>query len=143
MSAQAGLGTGLEAGDPGDGDLEWQRARTRIVLGADFGGDEDLENTFGVGGYIDLEERGGLGVYARYSRWLTPSSLGLNIQGIAAITPNTLVGIGAGATFVIPFGERVGLFLEPTVAILPVGSDLPGDSPITWILFSAGVRLGL
>jgi hypothetical protein len=27
--------------------------------------------------------------------------------------------------------------------VLPVGSDLPSHTPLVWLLFSAGIKLGL
>jgi hypothetical protein len=62
---------------------------------------------------------------------------------IGAVTPQTLFGGTVGADVVIPFGKRAGLFLEPSFSAMPVGSDLPSTTPLVWLLFSAGIKLGL
>jgi hypothetical protein len=97
MDATAQVGTGLEGGDPGGGDIEWRRARTRILAGFDLRSDEDEEQSLGVRGFAELERRGGVGGEVRYERWLG-RGLGGFVFATGLIAPETLVGAGFGAT---------------------------------------------
>jgi hypothetical protein len=142
MDATAQVGTGLEGGDPGGGDIEWRRARTRILAGFDLRSDEDEEQSLGVRGFAELERRGGVGGEVRYERWLG-RGLGGFVFATGLIAPETLVGAGFGATFVIPFGRRAGFSIEPAFAALPLGSDVPDDTVVMWATLSLGVRVGL
>jgi hypothetical protein len=142
MDATAELGTGLEGGDPGGGNIEWRRARTRILAGFDLRSDEDEEQSFGVRAFAELERRGGVGGEVRYERWLG-RALGGFVFATGLVAPETLVGAGFGATFVIPFGKRAGFAIEPAFAALPLGSDVPDDSVVMWATLTLGVRVGL
>ncbi len=137
-----GLGSGLEGGDAGTGSLSWQRARLRLSTGVDFRSDEDQEQGFGVRGVFELEKRGSIGAEIRYSRWL-----GRGFGGYAAVcgtfAPETLLGGTVGATILLPFGKRGGLYLEPSFSALPLGSDLPGNSILFWGLLTVGVNVNL
>ena len=137
-----GIGTGLEGGDPGAGSLAWRRARTRIVLGFDMAADEAAYPAFGVRGFAEIEHAASVGLRLHYARWVAPwVGLFAGITGVVA--PETLAGIGGGATFVIPLGRKVGLFAEPEFVALPVGSDVPSDSVVLWGLLSVGARVHL
>ena len=59
------------------------------------------------------------------------------------ITPETLFGGVIGGRYLLSIGKRAGIYIEPSFSVLPLGSDLPGDTPLYWALLSAGVRLGL
>jgi hypothetical protein len=142
MNGLVGLGTGLEGGNPGDGSVSWHRARTRATVGLDLAVDEAAYQAFGFRAFVELEHRATLGASLHYAYWLNPS-IGLFGGFTGVIAPKTLVGVEAGATFVIPLGKRLGIFIEPSLAALPLGSDLPSDSVVIWGLLSAGVRLSL
>jgi hypothetical protein len=142
IDADFGLGSGLEGGDPGSGRLAWRRARLRVETGIDLRTDEARADALGLRAFIELEKRGSLGAEVRYERWLT-RSVGVYAGLIGTVAPETLFGGGVGGTLVIPFGRRVGLYLEPSFHAMPLGSDLPSKSVLIWGLFSAGLKLEL
>ena len=141
-NGEAGIATGLEGGDTGNGKIGWRRARTRIVLGGELRAADDADEGYAVRLFAEVEKRGSVGGEARYVRWATPK-LGLYAGLAGTIAPETLVGAGAGARFLFPMGRRADLFLEPSFTALPLGSDLPSSTPLFWALMTAGVRLGL
>lgn len=142
LDATAAVGTGLEGGDPGGGDIEWRRARTRFLAGFDLRSDEAEQESYGLRAFAELERRGGVGLEGRYARWLG-RSVGGYVFATGLLAPETLVGAGFGATFVIPFGQRAGFAIEPAFAALPLGSDVPDGSVVMWATLTLGVRLGL
>ena len=142
LDGTAALGTGLEGGDPGAGSIEWRRARTRLLAGFDLRSDEAEEQSLGVRAFAELERRGGVGGELRYERWLG-RGMGGYVFATGLVAPETLVGAGFGATFVIPFGKRVGFGIEPAFAALPLGSDVPDGTVVMWATLSLGVRVGL
>lgn len=141
ISGLVGAGTGFEGGGAGDG-VSWQRARTRAVVGLDFAVDEVGYNAFGFRSFIELERRTSLGGSFFYTRWVAPKfGLFAGITGVAV--PEQLFGGTAGALFLVPLGSKVDIFIEPSIAALPLGSDVPDDSVIVWALLSAGLRFDL
>ncbi|MGC4092265.1 MAG: hypothetical protein QM756_31160 [Polyangiaceae bacterium] len=142
LEGVAGLGSGVEGGVPGTPNLAWRRARTRVLAGFDMRSDEAEKDSFGLRAFAEIERRGGVGAELRYERWLG-RGLGGYVFATGTIAPETLVGAGFGATFVIPFGKRAGVFIEPAFAALPLGTDVPDDSVILWATLSLGVRVGL
>ncbi|HVU01463.1 MAG TPA: hypothetical protein VHE30_06915 [Polyangiaceae bacterium] len=142
IDGSAGLGTGLEGGDPGTGKTAWRRARTRIIGGLDLHTDENSSDGMGFRAFAEIEGRGSVGGEARYVRWITPR-FGAFAGLTGTLAPETLFGGGFGARLSIPLGKRVGLYLEPSFYALPVGSDLPGKSVLLWGLFAVGVHFGL
>ena len=142
MDGNFGLGSGLEGGDSGTGKLGWRRARLRITTGVDLRDDESLSDALGFRAFAELEKRATFGGEVRYERWIS-RSVGAYAGVVGVVTPETLFGGSVGATVVIPFGKRVGLYLEPSFHVLPVGGDLPSTGPLIWLLFSAGIKLGL
>jgi hypothetical protein len=140
--ASFGLGSGLEGGDAGVGQLAYRRARLRILTGIDLRDDEEQSDALGFRAFVELERRGSVGAEVRYERWLT-HTVGVYGGLTGTVAPETLFGGGVGATIVIPFGKRAGLYLEPSFQALPVGSDLPHGSVLIWALFSAGIQLSL
>lgn len=142
VDATAALGTGLEGGDPGHGDLTWGRARTRLIAGFDLRSDEAEQDALGFRAFAELEQRGGIGGEVRYTRFLR-RAIGGSVFATAIVAPETLVGAGVAATWIIPFGPRFGISIEPAFAGLPLGSDLPEDSVLLWATLALGVRLGL
>jgi hypothetical protein len=141
IDAEAGVATGLEGGDPGSGQIEWQRARTRVLAGVEMRVDETESEGTAFRAFAEIEKRGSVGGEARYVRWINPE-IGLFAGVVGTLAPETLVGGGFGGRFVIPMG-RVGVFVEPSFSALPLGSDLPGDTVLMWGLISMGVRVGL
>jgi hypothetical protein len=134
-----GIGTGLQRSDLiQDGFV--QRARTRIVVPFDFRNDEDMSQGLGVVGIFEIEPKVGFGLEARYVRWLGKVVSGF-VGVPAIIAPKTLVGIDVGIDISIPLGKSgVAIFVEPSLAAMPLGTDLPGDHLILWGLVSAGVH---
>lgn len=142
LDATTALGTGLEGGDSGSGSLGWRRARTRLLAGVDLRSNEWEKDSLGFRGFAELEQRGSVGGEVRYERWLS-RAVGGYVHASAVLTPETLVGAGFGASFVIPFGKRVGFAIEPSFTALPLGSDVPDGTVVLWGSLSLGVRLGL
>jgi hypothetical protein len=141
MDGNFGLGTGLEGGDPGTG-LEWRRARFRLLGGVDLRSDESIAEAIGFRGFVEIEKRASVGAEVRYERWMA-RNFGVWAHLTGTVAPETLFGGGFGCTAIIPFGRRVGIFIEPSFSALPLGSDTPGDEVLIWGLLSAGVRFGL
>jgi len=141
MDGNFGLGTGLEGGDPGTG-LKWRRARFRLLGGVDLRSDEAMAEAIGFRGFVEIEKRASVGAEVRYERWMA-RNFGVWAHLTGTIAPETLFGGGFGCTAIIPFGRKVGLFIEPSFAALPLGSDTPEDEVLIWGLLSAGVRFGL
>jgi hypothetical protein len=134
-----GIGTGLQRSDLiQDGFV--QRARTRIVVPFDFRSDEDMSQGLGLVGIFEIEPKVGFGVEARYVRWLGKVVSGF--VGIPAIlVPKTLVGVDVGIDVSFPLGKSgMALFVEPSLAAMPLGTDLPGDHLLLWALVAAGVH---
>jgi len=141
MDGNFGIGSGLEGGDPGTG-LQWRRARLRVLGGMDFRSDEGPADALGFRAFVEIEKRAGVGAEVRYERWMG-RNFGVWAHLTATIAPETLFGGGFGCTAIVPFGKKVGLFIEPSFQALPLGSDTPGDSVLIWALVSTGVRFGL
>lgn len=142
VDATAGVGTGVEGGDAGSGEIGWGRARTRLIAGFDLRSDEAEKEAYGFRAFAELEQRGGVGGEARYSRFLGRAIAG-SVFATGTVAPETLFGGGVAATFMIPFGPRFAVAVEPAFAALPVGSDLPDGSVLLWATLTLGVRLGL
>ena len=141
MDGNFGLGTGLEGGDPGTG-LEWRRARLRVLGGVDLRSDEGPADALGFRAFVEVEKRASVGAEVRYQRWMA-RNFGVWAHLTGTVAPETLFGGGFGCTAIIPFGKKVGLFIEPSFSALPLGSDTPGDTVLIWGLLSAGARFGL
>lgn len=141
LDGNFGLGSGLEAGDPGSG-LKWRRARLRVLGGVDLRSDEDQADALGFRAFVELEKRASVGAEVRYERWMA-RNFGVWAHLTGTVAPETLFGGGFGCTAIVPFGKKVGLFIEPSFQAMPLGSDTPGNSVLIWGLLSAGVRFGL
>ncbi|MET0595355.1 MAG: hypothetical protein ABW133_21840 [Polyangiaceae bacterium] len=133
-----GIGTGLQRSDLIQEGL-FQRARTRIVVPLDFRSDEDMSQGLGIVGIFEVEPKVGFGVEPRYQRWFGKMLSGF--VGVPIIlVPKSLVGVDAGVDFHLPFGKSgMSIFVEPSIAAMPFGTDLPGDHLLIWGLISAGV----
>lgn len=141
MDGNFGLGTGLEGGDPGNG-MQWRRARLRVLGGVDWRSDEDQADAFGLRAFVEVEKRASVGAEVRYERWMA-RDFGVWAGLTGTVAPETLFGGGFGCTAIIPFGKKVGIFIEPSFQAMPLGSDTPGDGVLIWGLINAGVRFGL
>ncbi len=141
MDGNFGIGSGIEGGDPGTG-LEWRRARLRVLGGVDLRSSEGPADALGFRAFVEVEKRASVGGEVRYERWMA-RNFGVWAALTGTVAPETLFGGGFGCTAIIPFGKKVGLFIEPSFQALPLGSDTPGDSVLVWGLLSAGVRFGL
>jgi hypothetical protein len=141
MDGNFGIGSGLEGGDPGTG-LEWRRARFRVLGGVDLRSDEGPADAIGFRAFVEVEKRASVGAEVRYERWMA-RNFGVWADLTGTIAPETLFGGGFGCTAIIPFGKKVGLFIEPSFQALPLGSDTPGNSVLIWGLLSVGARFGL
>jgi hypothetical protein len=141
IDGEFGVAGGLEGGAPEGQALGWRRARMRLVTGVDLRTDESESEGMGFRAFVEVEGRGTLGAEARYLRWAT-KGVGAYAGLTGTIVPETLFGGTVGARFIIPMG-RAGIFVEPSLAVLPLGSDLPQNGPLIWALLSLGLRLGL
>lgn len=136
------LQTGAEGADPGLGQYVWQRARTRIALGAEWYTEHTFTETVALYGLIELERSGGFGAEVRYRRWMN-RWLGGFVGVTAILQPESLLGATGGATATYGLGGKAAIFAELSASAFPLGTDLPhGDSVLTWISLGAGVRLG-
>lgn len=133
-----GLSTGLEGSDTGKGP-QWQRARTRVVVGLDLGNDEHGSEAYGGRVFIELERNMSLGAELGYVRWFMPE-LSFFFGGVAVLAPDTLVGGTVSGTYVLPMGERFGIPIWGSISALPFGSDRGNDGVVVWTLLGVGVR---
>ncbi len=142
LGANIGAGSGVEGGDPGGGHVRFRRARSRIVGQLEMRVDEDRKNGLGIVVFAEIEPSAAVGGSLRYLRWLSP-----NVYGFAGLTgagaPHTLFGGELGAQFQIPLGKMLSVFVEPSFAALPLGTDLPQDHVLLWGLLSAGIHANL
>lgn len=136
------LGTGLQGGDPGTGQVAWSRARTRVLAGVDLRSDESVANGLGFYGFAEVERRATLGAEIRYERWWT-STIAFHLSALGTITPESMLGVGVGARFGIPFASKATLFLEPGFSVFALGSDLPGKNVLLWGTLIGGVGVAL
>lgn len=133
-----GLSTGLEGADTGLGP-QWQRARSRLVVGLDLGNDERPEEAIGARLFVELERTVSLGAELGYVRWLLPE-LGCFLGGVAVLTPETLAGGTAAVTYLLPLGERFAIPVWGSLSALPFGGDRGNDGVVVWALLGVGVR---
>lgn len=142
MNGVFALGTGLQGGDPGTGQVAWMRARTRVLAGVDFRSDVAQSDGFGIYGFSEIERRASFGGEVRYQRFWT-STIGFHVAILGTVTPESMLGAGVGARFGFPIGKRATLFLEPGFAAFPLGSDLPGNSVLVWATLAGGIGFAL
>lgn len=143
LGAHAGLGSGVELGDPGNGTTAFRRARTRVVVGVDGRVDETPKNGLGAIVFAEVEPHFSLGAELRYKHFFNDTITGF-AGGTGVIAPNTLFGGVAGLQIHIPFDDAgTTVFFEPSFSALPLGSDLPGDRIVMWGLLTVGVHAKL
>ena len=136
--AQLSLATGLE-GASGGGGVDWQRARTQLILGLDLGNDEHGLDAYGVRTFVELERSLSVGLEVGYLRWVLPE-LSLFFGGVGVLAPSTLFGATAAINYTFPLGKRLGLSLFGSFSALPLGSDRPDDGVVVWGLLGLGIR---
>jgi hypothetical protein len=113
-----------------------------VLGGVDLRSDEGPADALGFRAFVEVEKRASVGAEVRYERWMA-RNFGVWAGLTGTVAPETLFGGGFGATAIIPFGQKVGLFIEPSFSALPLGSDTPGDTVLIWGLLSVGARFGL
>lgn len=136
------VGTGLQGGDPGTGQVAWTRARTRLLAGVDLRNDEARSDGMGFYGFAEIERRASFGAELRYARWWT-STIAFHASILGTIVPESMVGAGVGARFGFPIANKATLFLEPGFAAFPFGTDLPGNSVLLWGTLIGGIGVAL
>ena len=134
-----GIGTGLQRSDILQ-DQMFERARTRIIAPFDFRNDEDMAQGLGLVALFEVEPKVSFGAEARYIRWL-----GKVVDGFVGvpvvIAPKTLVGVDVGVDLNVPIGKSgLGIFVEPSLSAMFLGTDLPGDHVLLWGLVAVGVH---
>lgn len=112
------------------------------MAGVDLRDDESLSAGWGFYSFAEIERRATWGAEVRYGYWWTPT-VGFHIGMIGVIAPYTMVGPSAGARFGFPIGKKLTFFLEPGLAVFPVGSDIPGNNIIIWGIFNGGIGVEL
>lgn len=143
LGASFGAASGLEIGDGGDVMTVWRLARTRAVAGVDWRNPEDPRTIVYGQLYAELDPAVSFGVEGRYGR-----AFGSHFEGYvglsATLAPATLFGPVAAARY-YPFGLKSewSPFVEPSLSVMPFGTDLPSSKPIVWSLVTVGVRLDL
>jgi len=139
MGADLSLGRGIERSDL-LGDQLFRRMRTRLTAGIDGRIDEDRSQGMAVLGFAEIEPHVSFGGELRYLRWLSRGVV-VFAGGTGVIAPHTLAGFDVGAQFHIPLDkETTSLYIEPSFAALPLGTDLPGDNVLLWGLLNVGIR---
>jgi hypothetical protein len=139
LAGELGVATGVEGGDDGTGATAFRRARTRIVAGAELRRDGDRGNGLLLRGFAEIEPRTGFGGEVRYARWFHPRFAGM-VGVTGTFAPHVLVGPVAAVQLHIPM-DAISIFVEPSLSVLPFGTDLPTDRPLIWGLLTFGVRL--
>jgi hypothetical protein len=142
IDSELAVGSGAEGGDVGTAQTAWRLARVRLIAGAEFRYDEAVHEGLAVRGFSELEGRTTLGCEVQFRHYVS-DWFGVNAGITGLIAPETLVGPSVGARLIFPFGKRVGIFIEPSFAALPLGSDLPKGSVLIWALLAGGVRVSL
>ena len=139
---EIGLGTGIERSDLlQDGSSSAPEPAWSPAL--DGRVDEARSEGMAIIGFAELEPHGSLGAEIRYLQWLS-RKVTVFAGGIGVIAPHTLAGVEVGAQVHIPLNkETMSLFMEPSFAAIPLGTDLPGDAVLLWGLLTVGVRAAL
>lgn len=137
-----GVQSGAEGADPGLAQFVWQRARTRLALGAEWYTEDTWSETVGLYGLIEVERGGGFGAEVRYRRWVN-RWLGGFVGVTAMLQPESLLGATGGVTGIYGLGGKASAFAELSATAFPLGTDLPhGEGVLVWMSASLGVRLG-
>jgi hypothetical protein len=122
--------------------MGFRKARTRVVGQLELRDNSDMKNGLAFVAFAEIEPSSSVGGSARYLRYLTPRFYGF--AGLAGtIAPHTLFGGELGAQLQIPLGSLLGLFVEPSFAAMPFGSDLPEEHVLVWGLVTVGIHANL
>lgn len=136
------LQTGAEGADPGLGQYVWQRARSRLTLGAEWFTEDTYREAIGLSALIEVERSGGFGAEVRYRRWVN-NWLGGFAAVTALIQPESLLGATGGVTGIYGLGAKAAVFAELSASVFPLGTDLPhNEAVLSWLSVGFGVRLG-
>ena len=135
--------SGLEIGDGGGRPTAWRLARTRVAAAFDWRNDEDRRTIFMGQLFAELEPQTSVGIELRYGR-----SFGAAFEGFigasATLAPATLFGpVIAGRYYPLGMKSEWALFVEPSLSVLPFGTDLPSSKAIVWSLLTIGARVDL
>ncbi len=131
-----GVATGLERGEQ-LGATQFRRARSRVVVPIDLRVDEDPNEAVGIVVFAEVEPRSGLGAELRYLHTFGRSFVGF-VGATSVITPHTLAGVDFGFQLHLPVSGSASIYLEPSLSVIPFGTDLPSDRLILWGLLTLG-----
>ena len=142
LGGSAGVASGVEGGDAGSG-TQFRRARTRFELTVDGRNDEDKRIGLEARVFAEIEPHASLGGGVRFVYWLSPTFTA-GAGALVDIFPHSLVGADFALQFRLPVPRpTLRLFVEPSFAVIPLGTDLPDDRPILWGLLKVGIHADL
>ncbi len=142
LGGSAGLASGVEGGDAGSG-TQFRRARTRLEFTVDGRNDEDKRIGLEARVFAEIEPHASLGGGLRLIYWLSPSFVA-GAGALVDIFPHSLVGADFALQVRLPIpGQTLRLLIEPSFAVVPLGTDLPDDRPILWGLLKVGIHADL
>jgi hypothetical protein len=143
IGASIGGASGLEIGDGGQPQTVWRLARTRAAASVDWRSDEDPRTIYLGQIFAELEPATSLGAELRYGR-AVGSYVEAYLGASATLAPATLFGPVVAARY-YPLGAKHewSPFLEPSLTVMPFGTDLPSSKALVWSLLTLGVRLDL
>jgi hypothetical protein len=143
LGASIGGASGLEIGDGGQPQTAWRLARTRAAASVDWRNDEDPRTIYLGQLFAELEPATSLGVELRYGRAFGSLFEGY-VGASATLAPSTLFGpVVAGRYYPLGTKHEWSPFLEPSLTVLPFGTDLPSSKALVWSLLTLGVRVDL
>ena len=143
IGGSIGAASGLEIGDGGERTTTWRLARTRAAASVDWRNTEDRRTIYLGQLFAEIEPQTSFGIELRVGRSFGQSFEGY-LGGSATLAPSTLFGpVVAGRYY--PFGTtgEWALFVEPSLSVLPFGTDLPSSKAIVWSLLTVGARVDL
>lgn len=139
----AGLLEGASGMAGGGGrEASYERAPTRLRIGADVHVDEDPDNGIGIAGLVDLEPRARFGADIRYIR-VVEQRFALSVGAIGYITPGTMIGPAATLEYRHPVSKSLWLTAGPEVNVFVVGIDIPDKTVLWQALLHVGLRVDL
>lgn len=142
LGGSLGGASGVEGGDVGAG-TQFRRARTRLELAVDGRIDEDKRQGLELRAWAEIEPHTSLGGGVRYQYWVWPYFV-VGAGAVFALFPHSLLGVDAAIRVQLPIPtKKFGLFIEPSFAVVPLGTDLPSDSLIMWGLVKVGFHADL
>lgn len=118
----------------------FQRARTRLRIGAELRVDESPNDGLAFAALVDLEPRAAFGGDLRYVRTVS-ERFALNAGAIGYAAPGTLLGAVAGAEIRFKVGKSAAVVLAPEVTVFFLGTDLPNNNIFWQGLMGGGIRV--